>query len=57
MIITALEIIHRPLFNLKHVSEIEVCPLPQVEPTQLVPIDRASLCLRTEQVVSETLCF
>jgi hypothetical protein len=35
-----LDIIHRPVFNLKHdVSETGFCALPQVEPAQLCLID------------------
>jgi hypothetical protein len=37
-----------PRFYVKHnVSETEFCLRLQVEPTQLVPIDRSSLYLRT----------
>jgi hypothetical protein len=46
--ITILDIIHRPVFYLKHnVSETAFCPNLQVEPSQLSPIDRANLCLCT----------
>jgi hypothetical protein len=42
-----LDIVHRPVFQLKHsISETGFCLHLQVEPTQLVPIDRAGLCLR-----------
>jgi hypothetical protein len=45
--VTILNIIHRPVFCLKHnVSETGFCLLVQVEPTQLSPIDRSSPCLR-----------
>jgi hypothetical protein len=38
--------IHSPVFYLKHVVyETGACPRPQVEPTQLGPIDRPSLSL------------
>jgi hypothetical protein len=44
--ITILDIIHCPVFCLKHNnSETRVCLHLQVEHTWLVPIDRASLCL------------
>jgi hypothetical protein len=44
--ITILDIIHRPDFYLKHnVSETGFCFSLQIEPTQLDPLDRASLCL------------
>jgi hypothetical protein len=44
--ITILDIIHRPVFYLKHgVSETEFCLQHQVERTQVAPIDRARLCL------------
>jgi hypothetical protein len=43
-----LGIVHRPVFYLKHdVSETEIRLSLQVERTQLGPIDRVSLCLRT----------
>jgi hypothetical protein len=46
MTITILDIIHRPVFYLKHdVSETEICLRLQMEPSQLDPIDRASLSL------------
>jgi hypothetical protein len=39
---------NRPVYFSKHnVSETEFCPRPQVKPTQLGPIDRASPYLRT----------
>jgi hypothetical protein len=42
--ITIQDIIHCPVFYLKHdVSETDFCLHIQVEPTQLVPVDRASL--------------
>jgi hypothetical protein len=45
--ITILEIIHRPVFYLKHdVSETGFCLSLQVNTTQLGSIDTASLCLR-----------
>jgi hypothetical protein len=44
--ITILDIIHRPVFYLKNkVSETECCLHFQVEPTQLVSVNKASLCL------------
>jgi hypothetical protein len=44
--ITILDIIHRPVFYLKHdVSETGFCLHLRVELTQLGPIDTASLCL------------
>jgi hypothetical protein len=47
MTITILDIIHRPVFYLKHnVSEDGFCSRFQVEATQLGTIDRPSLCLR-----------
>jgi hypothetical protein len=46
--IEILNIIHRPVFYLKHsVSEAGFCPRFQVEPTKLGKTDRDSLCLRT----------
>jgi hypothetical protein len=47
MTITILGIIHRPVYYLKHVSETRFCLRLQVETTQIGPIDRASVCLRT----------
>jgi hypothetical protein len=41
-----LDIIRRPVFILKHVSETGFCLRLQVEPTQLGPIDTASRYLR-----------
>jgi hypothetical protein len=47
IIITILNIIHRLIFYLKHMFfEATLCLLLQVVPTQLSPIDRATLCLR-----------
>jgi hypothetical protein len=43
--ITILDIIYRPVFYIKYVSETGYY-LRQVEATQSDPIDRASLCLR-----------
>jgi hypothetical protein len=38
--------IHRPVFYLKHdISETGFCLRFQVEPTQLGPVDTASLCV------------
>jgi hypothetical protein len=46
--ITILDIIHRPVFYLKHnVSETPFCLRLQVENNQVHPTDRVSLCLRT----------
>jgi hypothetical protein len=48
MTLTILVITHRPDFQLKYnVSDAGVCFCLQVEPTQLDPIARASLCVRT----------
>jgi hypothetical protein len=47
-----LDIIHRPFFKKHKVSETGFCLRPQVNPTQLDPVDRAS-----PYPVSETLCF
>jgi hypothetical protein len=48
-----MDIIHRPAFYLKHdVLEIGLCLRLQVEPTQLLPIDRASLCLLPNEIGS-----
>jgi hypothetical protein len=48
MYVTTLDVIHRPVFYLKHdVSETGFCLRLLVEPPQLGPIDRANLCLRT----------
>jgi hypothetical protein len=62
--ITVLDIIHRPVYYLKHsVSETGVCPRIQVEPTQLGPINRTNLLLfpedgdRIQNVVFDTLSF
>jgi hypothetical protein len=47
-IIMFLDIIHRPVFSLKHnVLETGFCLRFQVEPTQWGPIDRPSPYLRT----------
>jgi hypothetical protein len=47
IIITILDIIHRPVFYLKHnVWETGFCPCLQVEPNQTGTIDRGGLCLR-----------
>jgi hypothetical protein len=55
MTITILDIIHRPVFYLKHhVSEAGFCLRLKVEPTQISPAERAILCLRTE---TETYSF
>jgi hypothetical protein len=44
--IIILDIIHRPVFYLKHnVPETRFCFVFQVKPTQLGAIDRASPCL------------
>jgi hypothetical protein len=41
-------IFSNPVFYLKHnVTETGICFRLQVEPTQLDPTERASLCLRT----------
>jgi hypothetical protein len=46
--ITILYFIHRPVFYFKHnISKTGFCSRLQVELTQLGPMDRASLCLRT----------
>jgi hypothetical protein len=46
--VRVLDTIHRPVLCLKHdFSETGFCPLLQMEPTQLGPIARTSLCLRT----------
>jgi hypothetical protein len=37
--ITILDIIHRPVFYLKHVSETGFCLCLQVEPTQVGPTE------------------
>jgi hypothetical protein len=42
-----LDIIHRLVHLKKNVSETGFCLRPQVKPTQLDPIDRASPYLRT----------
>jgi hypothetical protein len=58
--ITILDIIHRPVFYLKHnVSEAVFCLRLQVEPIQLGPIHRASLCLRfrRQNPFSATMCL
>jgi hypothetical protein len=68
--ITILDIIHRPVFYLKHdVSETGLCLRIQVEPTQLDSVRRQRLVLsvgpngvgskwtRGQNPVSETLCF
>jgi hypothetical protein len=45
--VTFLDMIHRPVFYLKHdVSDTGICPRPQMESTQLRPIDDI-LSLRT----------
>jgi hypothetical protein len=57
---TILDIIHRPVFYLKQsVSETGFCLLLQGEPTQLGPVDRASLYTwsRRQNPVSETSWF
>jgi hypothetical protein len=47
-IIVFLDIIYRPVFNLKHnLLETGLCLRLQVKPTQLGPIDIAGPCLRT----------
>jgi hypothetical protein len=52
MTVTALDIIHSPVFYLKHdVSEAGFCLRFQVEPTQFGPLDSASLSFRRETVV------
>jgi hypothetical protein len=46
--ITILDIIHRPVFYLKHdVSDTEFCLHLQVEPNKMGPIEKASLSLWT----------
>jgi hypothetical protein len=48
--ITVLDIIHRPAFYLKYNnSETGFCLSLQVDPTQVSPIGRASLCLRIDR--------
>jgi hypothetical protein len=48
LIITIVDIIHHPVFHLKHdVSETWFCLRLQVEPTKLGPIEKACLYLRT----------
>jgi hypothetical protein len=45
--ITILDIIHRPGFHFKHrVMEIGFCLRLQVKPTELAPVDRATVHLR-----------
>jgi hypothetical protein len=51
--IIILDIIHHPVFYLKlNVSETGFCILLQVEPAQMGPTDRASLCLRSGVALS-----
>jgi hypothetical protein len=51
--IAILDIIHRPVFHLKHnVSETGFCLRIQVEHTQLGLIDRPSVCLQTQAATS-----
>jgi hypothetical protein len=48
--ITILDIIHRPVFCLKHnVSETGFCLRLQLQPTQVVPTDRARFYLRRQR--------
>jgi hypothetical protein len=47
---TILNIIQHPVFYSKHnFSDIRFCLRLQVEPTQLGPINRASLCLQAQR--------
>jgi hypothetical protein len=49
--IAFLDIIHRPLFYLKHdVSETVFCFLLEVVPNQMSPIERSSHCLRRQPI-------
>jgi hypothetical protein len=51
--LTVLDIIHHPVFYLKHdVSETGSCLHLQVEPTQVRPVNRASLRMRQRQTPS-----
>jgi hypothetical protein len=53
--ITILDVIHRPVFCLNHdVSDIEFCLCLRVEPTQVGPIGKCSLCLRTAPSIRPT---
>jgi hypothetical protein len=46
---TILDIVYRPIFYVKHdVSKTGFCLHPQVEPTKMGRIERASLCLRRQ---------
>jgi hypothetical protein len=55
-IITILEIIHRPLFYLKHtVFETRFTLRLKMKSTQKGPIDRTSLCLRTNFIIRSNL--
>jgi hypothetical protein len=51
--ITILDIIHRPVFYLKkkNVLETGFCHRLHVEPTQVVPADKTSLCLVRQVVI------
>jgi hypothetical protein len=56
--ITFLDIIHRLVHLKKHnVSDTGFCLRPQVKPTQLGPIDRASPYLRTESSLRNVVFF
>jgi hypothetical protein len=47
--IAILDIIHRPVFVKHDVSQIGFCLRLQVESTEVGPIDRAYICLRTPE--------
>jgi hypothetical protein len=50
--ITILDVIHRPVFYLKHdVSETEFCLCLQVRTTEIGRIEKAELCLRTTSTI------
>jgi hypothetical protein len=52
-----LEIIHRPVLYLKHVSGTEFCLRLQVKPAQLGPFARASPYFRTmDKVQKGNIC-
>jgi hypothetical protein len=56
--ITSLDIIHRPIFYLKHnISETGFCPRFQEETTQMGPVYRASLCLRRQRLMIVILIY
>jgi hypothetical protein len=49
-----MDIIYRSVFYLKHeVSETRICPRLQVLSNQLVPVDRANPCVRTEHLKTQ----